>query len=126
MIPNLIRTWFSLGLVGFLDLPLNKSTILVGSMVIGIAVDDTIHFMHQFDRDYSKSGDSAQAIRHTLGTTGTALLVTKAVPTSSLRLSLLGRFDGMVYFGILAAFATNVAFLADVRVAPALVHWTAR
>jgi predicted RND superfamily exporter protein len=126
MIPNLIPIWFSLGLAGFLDLPLNMSTLLVGSMVIGVAVDDTIHFMHQFDRDYSKSGDPAHAIRRTLGSTGSALFVTTVVLTGSFLLSLLGHFNGMVHFGILAAFATIVAFLADVLVAPALVYLTTR
>ncbi len=124
MIPNLIPIWFSLGLAGFLGLPLNMSTMLVGSMVIGVAVDDTIHFMHQYDRNHSMTGDSALAIRRTLGSTGTALLVTTVVLVGSFLLSFMGHFNGMIHFGILAGFATSVAFLADVLVAPALVHLT--
>jgi predicted RND superfamily exporter protein len=126
MIPNLIPIWFSLGLAGYLDIPLNMSTLLVGSMIIGVAVDDTIHFMHQYDRDYSEAGDSEGAIRRTLRSTGSALLVTSLVLTGSFLISLFGRFNGMVHFGVLAAFATVVAFLADVIVAPALVHLTTR
>lgn len=124
MIPNLIPIWLTLGLAGFVGIPLNMSTMLVGSMVIGIAVDDTIHFMHQFDRDHATTGDTRGAIRRTLRSTGSALLVTSVVLTGSFLLSLLGNFNGMVHFGVLAAFATMTAFLADVVLAPALVVLT--
>jgi hypothetical protein len=125
MIPNLIPIWLTLGVAGFLDIPLNMSTMLVGSIIIGIAVDDTIHFMHQFDRDFACTGDLAGAVRRTLASTGSALLVTSLVLTGSFLLSLLGDFRGMVHFGMLAAFATMTAFLADVVLAPALVYITA-
>jgi predicted RND superfamily exporter protein len=126
MIPNLIPIWLTLGVAGFLDIPLNMSTMLVGSIIIGIAVDDTIHFMHQFDRDLAQSGDPEGAVRRTLASTGSALLITSLVLTGSFLLSLLGDFTGMVHFGALAAFATMTAFLADVILAPALVYITAQ
>ena len=124
MIPNLIPVYLTLALMGFVDIPLNISTLLVGSIIIGVAVDDTIHFMHQFGRYMERTGDPSAAIRGTFATTGTALLVTSIVLCGSFGCSVLGNFTGMVHFGILTFFATIVAFVSDVFVAPALMMVT--
>ena len=67
------------------------STLLVSTLIIGIAVDDTIHFMHQFDRSYAASGDVEGAVRATLGSTGSALFVTSLVLAGMLAPRNLGR-----------------------------------
>ncbi len=126
MIPNLIPVYLTLALMGFVDIPMNISTLLIGSIIIGVAVDDTIHFMHQFGRYLELTGDPAAAIRETFRTTGTALLVTSIVLSGSFGCSALGGFTGVVHFGILTFFATIVAFLSDVLVAPALMMVTER
>ena len=121
MIPNLLPVVLVLGLMGWLGVPLNISTMLVGSIVIGLAVDDTIHFMRGFTRYYAESGDATDAVHRTLATTGSAMLVTTLVLATSFYVFLLGSFTGTVHLGVLAGTATVMAFLADVLVAPALM-----
>ena len=121
MIPNLIPVIFTLGLMGFLDIRLDASTMLIGAMVIGLAVDDTIHFTHKFRIYYNELGDTRAAIRETLSSTGAALLFTSLVLSSGFGVMLLATMINTRNFGLLAALATLVAFAADVLVAPALM-----
>ncbi len=121
MIPNLLPVYFTLALMGWLDIPLGMSTLLLGSIVIGVAVDDTIHFLHKFDGYHRASGDSHLAIRQTMETTGTALFATSLVLMASFGSFSFGHMTGVVYFGLLAPFATLVAFVADITLSPALV-----
>jgi predicted RND superfamily exporter protein len=126
MIPNLIPVFLTLGLMGWLDIPLSFSTLLFGSVVIGLAVDDTIHFMHKFNRYYQATGDPRTAVRETLITTGSAMLVTSLVLGCSFAMFALGEMLGTVHFGILMIFASIVAFIADVLLAPALMMLVVR
>jgi predicted RND superfamily exporter protein len=126
MIPNLLPVVLTLGLMGWLDIPLDITTIMIGAIVIGIAVDDTIHFMHKFQRYYEDTGDSHEAIRETLRTTGAALLFTSLVLTGGFAIIACGTLINIRSFGILAAFATTAAFLADLLVSPALMALATR
>jgi len=126
MIPNLIPVLFTLGLMGWLSFPLDATTIMIGAMVIGVAVDDTIHFMHKFRLYYAESGDSKLAIRETLTTTGSALLYTSLVLAGGFFVLTFASMVNTQRFGLLAASATLVAFAADVVVAPALMTLVTR
>ncbi len=121
MIPNLLPVAVTLGVMGFLDMPLDVSTIMIGAIVIGIAVDDTIHFMHKFQRYYEETGDSSEAIRSTLRTTGAALLFTTLVLSGGFYIISFGTLVNIHNFGVLTALATISAFLADLLVSPALL-----
>ena len=121
MVPNLIPIYLTLALMGWLDIPLDMSTLLIGGIVLGVAVDDTIHFMHKFNRYYQDCGDPAEAVRRTLETTGTALLFTSIVLCTGFAVFTTTHMVNTTWFGLLTAFATAVAFLADVVVAPALM-----
>ncbi len=121
MIPNLIPVYLVLCLMGALDIPLDASTLLMGGVVIGLAVDDTIHFMHQFNRYYELTGDPRAAVHQTLATTGSALLFTSLVLSLGFCVFLFAYMRNSVWFGLLGSFAAAVAFLADVLVAPALM-----
>ncbi len=121
MIPNLLPIVSVLAVMGWLGLPLDMTTMLVGAMVIGIAVDDTIHFMHKFHRYFEETGDLEGAVRETLRTTGSALLFTSLVLTAGFSVFGLSEMTNIRIFGLLSAFAAVVAFLADLLVAPALL-----
>jgi hydrophobe/amphiphile efflux-3 (HAE3) family protein len=121
MIPNLMPVIFTLGLMGALGITLDASTIMIGAMVIGLAVDDTIHFTHKFRIYYDELGDSRAAIRETLSSTGAALLFTSLVLASGFGVMMLATTVNTRNFGLLAALASLVAFVADVLVAPALM-----
>ena len=121
MVPNLFPVLSVVGVMGWLDLALDSTTMMVGAMVIGIAVDDTIHFMHKFQYYFSSSGDLEGAVEETLRTTGSALLFTSLVLAGGFAIFSLGGMTNMRIFGSMAAMATLVAFFADILLTPALL-----
>jgi predicted RND superfamily exporter protein len=121
MIPNLSPILITLGMMGAFAFPLDGFTLLIGSIAIGLAVDDTIHFLHNFQRYYDRSGDAIGAIRQTLQTTGQAMLLTTLVLCAGFFLFTLGTMQSTQNFGFLTGFALVVAFLADVTLVPAII-----
>ncbi len=121
MVPNLAPLVATLGLMGWLGLPLDIFTLLVGCIAIGLAVDDTIHFMHGFERNYAEGGDVEAAVSDTLHTTGRALLFTTLVLAVGFSIYSFSSLSHIGNFGFLMAFALGVAFVADVVLAPALL-----
>lgn len=126
MIPNLFPIVLTLGLMGWTDQPLEMFSLLIGSVALGLAVDDTIHFMHGFRRSYAASRSVESAVRQTLQTTGQALLFTSIVLTFGFLVYLLSELNNLTRFGALTAFSVVMAFLADVLLAPALMKITTR
>jgi predicted RND superfamily exporter protein len=121
MMLNLTPVFLVLGLMGWAGIPLDASTLLVGGIIIGLAVDDTIHFMHKFNRYFDDSGDARLAVQETLQTTGSALLFTSLVLSLGFSSFMFAYMVNGFQFGLLTSFACVVAFLADVIVAPALM-----
>jgi hypothetical protein len=121
MVPNLMPILVTLGLMGALDIPIDTATMMVGSIALGLAVDDTIHFIHTFQRHSRKTGDAVLAIRRTLETTGRALLFTSIVLSVGFFMFMLGELSSVFAFGLLAGTAIGVAFVADIVVTPALL-----
>ncbi len=121
MIPNLTPVIMVLGCMGWLGIPIDGSNLMVGAIVIGLAVDDTIHFMHNFRRYYDQGEDAKAAIHHTLQTTGRALLLTSLVLSAGFFVSVTAYMQNMVNFGLLAGGAILAAFLANVLLASALM-----
>ncbi len=121
MIPNLAPIVVTVGVMGWLDLPMDLFTILIGSIAIGLAVDDTIHFMHNFRRYHLASGDVADAVRRTLLTSGRAMLVTSIVLCLGFFIYMFSILTNLFNFGLLTGLAIGMALLADFFLAPALM-----
>jgi len=121
MIPNLMPIVLTVGLMGWLNLPMDLFTILIGSIAIGLAVDDTIHFMHNFRRYHMQTGDVADAVRRTLLTSGRAMLVTSIVLCIGFFIYMFSILTNLFNFGLLTGFAIAMALLADFFLAPALM-----
>jgi predicted RND superfamily exporter protein len=121
MVPNLFPILLTLGLMGWLDIPLDAFTLMVGGIAIGLAVDDTIHFLHNFRRYYERSGEVRSAVRETLATTGQALLFTSIVLSTAFFLYTFSPMRSLYAFGLLTGFTIICAFLADLLLAPALL-----
>jgi predicted RND superfamily exporter protein len=126
MIPNLTPVIMMLGYMGWRHVPVDGLSMMVGAIVIGLAVDDTIHFMHNFRRYYERSGDARAAIQQTLETTGRALLVTSLVLAAGFFTYTGAYLHNTRTFGLLAGGAILVAFLANVIVAPSLMMLATR
>jgi len=107
-------------------LPLDLFALLVGGIAIGLAVDDTIHFMHNFRRYRDHGADVDDAVRETLRTAGHAMLVTTIVLTLGFLGFSLSSMRNLRFFGLLVGFALSIAFLADVILSPALVRVATR
>jgi predicted RND superfamily exporter protein len=121
MIPNLTPVIMMLGFMGWTGVPVDGLSMMVGAIVIGLAVDDTIHFMHNFRRYYERSGDARAAIRETLDTTGRALLVTTLVLAAGFFVFTGAYLSNVVNFGLLAGGAIVIAFFANVVLSSSLM-----
>ncbi len=121
MIPNLLPIIMTLGLMGWVGIPLDAFTLLIGSIAIGLVVDDTIHFMHNFGRYYQETGDSREAVRNTLQTSGRAILLTSIVLSAGFFVFLFSSMKNLVYFGLLTGFTIHTALLAEFTLTPVLM-----
>jgi len=115
-----------LGFMGWAGIPLDLFTLLIGSIAIGLAVDDTIHFMHHFRIRYDIHYDARLAVRETLQTTGRALLTTSIVLSLAFFTYTFASLTNLALFGLLTGFTVVTAFVADIGVAPALMELATR
>jgi len=116
MAPNLL-----LGIMGLSGIYLDAFTLQVGCIAIGLAVDDTIHFIHSYLRHLSVHGDAQRAVHETMATTGRAMFFATMVLASGFYLFMLSSMENLVFFGFLTGTAIVLAFLADVLLTPALM-----
>ena len=121
MIPNLLPVWVSMGIMGWFNFPLDMYTLLVGSIVMGIIVDDTVHFMHYFNRYRSESFPVAEACAMTLKTAGPAMLITTALISSGALVFLLSTLNSLRYFGAAVAGVAIISLVCDLVFVPALL-----
>ncbi len=121
LIPNLAPIIMGMGLMFLLDVNLDLFTIMIGSIAIGVAVDDTIHFMHNYGRYYKQSGDSKDAVHKTLQTTGRALLITSLALSSGFFAFLFATMTHVQGFGLITGLTILTALMADLMLSPAIV-----
>ncbi len=121
MIPNLTPIILGLLIMVVKPIPLDMFTLLIGSIAIGLAVDDTIHFMHNFKRYYLETKDAAKAIEHTFYTTGKAMVITSIVLSLGFYAYMMANMISVQNFGLLTGSVILFALLADLLLAPALM-----
>ncbi len=121
MVPNVMPVVMVLGFMKVAGLPLDMFTMMIGSIAMGLAVDDTIHFFHNFRRYYHETGDVRDAVRHTLHTTGRAMLVTSVVLSLGFFIFMFAGMNNLVNFGLLTGMTIILALIADFLLAPAIM-----
>ena len=121
MIPNLTPIVAILGIMGWAGIRMDLFSMLVGSIAIGLAVDDTIHFMHNFRRYFEQSGDAEYAVTETLLTTGRAMLVTTCVLSIGFFAFMFAGMKNLFNFGFLTGTTLIMALASDYFLAPALM-----
>jgi predicted RND superfamily exporter protein len=126
LIPNLASIVMGMGLMQALGIPFDMFTLMIGTIAIGIAVDDTIHFMHGFRRYYRRGAPAPAAVHATLLYTGRALLITTIVLSSGFFLQTLGTMISVRNVGLITGFTLVAALLAALTLAPALVMLVTR
>ncbi len=122
MVPNLAPIALTLAFMGFTGIPIDVQNVLIASLVLGIAVDDTIHFFHQFRAHYDHNGDREAAIRFAFQHAGVAIVTTSALLAIGFGAHAASIMANTRVFGILVALAIAFAFLADLLLAPALLR----
>ena len=121
MLPNLAPIALALALMEVANIPLNLFTMLVGSIAVGLAVDDTVHFMHHFHRYLARTGNVEEAVRKTLLTSGRAMLATSVALSMGFFIFCVASMKNLVDFGLLTGITILTALVADFVLAPALM-----
>ncbi len=124
MIPTTIPILTTLGLMGWLGIPINTATAVISCVAIGIAVDDTIHYMTRFRKEYQNRPDEAVAAFRSLTSTGRALYLTSFILTVGFSVLAFSHFRPIIYFGLLMAVTMVSALVGDLVLLPVLLMVT--
>ncbi len=120
--PNLAPVLALFGIMGLVGLSLDPATVMVAAMVLGIAVDDTMHLLLTWRERWVKSGNAAMALQDAVALNGPAMTTTTWVACAGFLVLAFSHFAPIRYFGLLSAAAMAVALLADLWLLPALMH----
>ncbi len=122
LIPNLLPIITTAGVMGYLDIPLKPSTILVFSIAFGIAVDDTIHFLAKYRQELKVSkGDIYPSVLNALRETGVSMFYTSVVLFCGFGVFMFSSFGGTVALGGLVSLTLLVAIMSDLILLPAML-----
>ena len=126
MVPNLVPILATLALMVSLGIEIDMFMLLGGCIAIGLAVDDSIHFISCFQRYLARTGDPDKAVEMTMATTGRALLFTSVILVAGFGVLSLSSMANLGNLGFMTAWAIALAFVLDVTVTPALLVLTHR
>ncbi|MGK5093556.1 MMPL family transporter [Deltaproteobacteria bacterium TL4] len=126
ILPNFLPIIVGLGMISLLGMSIDLSSIMIGSIVMGLVVDNTIHFMHNYQRYFYETQDAAQAIRLTLQTSGRAMFFTTVIMAVGFFILMLSEMGYIFDFGFMAGFTVLFALIVDLLVTPALMVLAAR
>jgi len=120
LIPNLFPVLASFGLMGFFGIPLDADTLLVAPIIMGLAVDDTIHFMTHFRLEMQIYGNIPKAVIYSIREAGQAITFTSIILSCSFLVFILSFHNGLSHFGVFSAIAILTALISDLFLLPAL------
>ncbi len=123
MMPNLLPAFFTFGLLGLLGIPLDTDTLIIAPLIIGIAVDDTIHFLAHYRDAWYEHGDVEKALSSTIKEVGQAVTFTTLILGLGFSMLAFSDYLGMAKTGIFGSLAIFVALSADLLLLPALIQW---
>ncbi|MGD8993191.1 MAG: MMPL family transporter, partial [Desulfobacterales bacterium] len=121
LIPNLLAISTVLGIMGWLKIPLDMMTITIAAISIGIAVDNTIHYIYRFRHEFQANRGYASTVHLCHGSIGRALYYTSLTIISGFLILTLSNFIPSIYFGLLTALAMSIALLAALTLLPQLI-----
>ena len=121
LIPNLLSIGTVLGLMGVLNIPLDMMTITIAAISMGIAVDNTIHYIFRHKKEYLLNYSYDKAMKNTHGSIGYALYYTTLTRIVGFSILVFSNFIPSIYFGLLTSLAMIVALLASLTLVPRLL-----
>lgn len=121
IIPNAIAAAFVLGIMGWLGIPLDIMTITIAAISVGIGVDNTIHYMHRFRREYPRFGNYRQTMFFCHNSIGRAMYFTSMTIVAGFSILALSNFIPTIVFGLLTSLAMLVALVGSLTLLPQLL-----
>ncbi len=121
VVPNFIAAFFILGIIGIVKIPLDMMTITIAAITIGIAVDNSIHYIYRFKEEYSKINDYKLTLKKCHSTVGVAILNTSITIVFGFSILVLSNFIPTIYFGIFTGIAMLLAMISVLTLLPALL-----
>ncbi|MDH3575422.1 MAG: MMPL family transporter [Desulfobacteraceae bacterium] len=119
--PNLLSIGIVLGVMGWLNIPLDMMTITIASISVGIAVDDTIHYIHRFAHEIKIDQNYIRAMHRCHGSIGHAMYYTSVTIIIGFSILILSNFIPSIYFGLLTGLAMFIALIAALTLLPQLI-----
>ncbi len=120
-IPNIGPVVVGFGVVGWTGLPLDVGTVLTASIALGVALDDSLHFLHQFRQASDQSNSVGRCVRSTWQACAWPMIQTTVVAAVGLAILSVSPFRPVAYFGLLMAVLLVLALLADLVLLPFLL-----
>ena len=124
VVPNFIAAFFILGIIGLLGIPLDMMTITIAAITIGIAVDNSIHYIYRFKEEYSKIKDYNKTLKICHSTVGVAILNTSITIIFGFSILVLSKFIPTIYFGMFTGLAMLLAMISVLTLLPSLILLT--
>jgi predicted RND superfamily exporter protein len=121
LFPNLFSAGSVLGMMGWLNIPLDMMTITIAAISIGIAVDDTIHYIHRFGEEIKTDEDYYKALHRCHGSIGHAMYYTSVTIIIGFSILMLSNFFPTIYFGLFTGLAMFIALIAALTLLPQLI-----
>ena len=121
VIPNFIAAFSILGLIGILGIPLDMMTITIAAITIGIAVDNSIHYIYRFQEEYEKNNNYEESIRLCHSTVGVAILNTSITIIFGFSILVFSNFIPTIYFGVFTGLAMLLAMISVLTLLPKLL-----
>ena len=124
VVPNFIAAFFILGIIGLLGIPLDMMTITIAAITIGIAVDNSIHYIYRFKEEFKDSNDYKKTLILCHSTVGKAILNTSITIIFGFSILVLSNFIPTIYFGIFTGLAMLLAMISVLTLLPSLILLT--
>ncbi len=121
VVPNCIAAFFILGIIGLLEIPLDMMTITIAAITIGIAVDNSIHYIYRFKEEFNKIKDYNKTLQLCHSTVGVAILNTSITIVFGFSILVLSKFIPTIYFGMFTGLAMLLAMISVLTLLPALI-----
>jgi len=121
VVPNFIAAFFILGIIGLLGIPLDMMTITIAAITIGIAVDNSIHYIYRFKEEFLKHNDYDKTLTICHSTVGVAILNTSITIIFGFSILVFSKFIPTIYFGIFTGIAMLLAMISVLTLLPSLI-----
>jgi len=121
VVPNFMAAFFILGIIGLLGIPLDMMTITIAAITIGIAVDNSIHYIYRFKEEFEKNRDYNKTIDRCHNTVGVAILNTSITIIFGFSILVLSNFIPTIYFGVFTGIAMLLALISVLTLLPKLI-----